>query len=466
MRGWGAAGLLACVALSGCSFVPAYVRPAAPVPAQWRDQAVESADTSLPAWEQVFNDPQLRELIGEALEHNRDLRIAVQHIDEARALFGVARADLFPTLGIQGATQRQQLSALDSPTGERVISEQGRFRLGVGITAYEVDLWGRVQALRDSAGQQLVASEEDARAAQISLVGEVAGTYYEALTYLALRMQHGDLHDAGERALQLIEKRHGQGLASELEVRQARSLVLGLAAEQASAERGFVLALNRLELLTGSNVQASRLQATALEMEQPVAPVAAGLTSTLLTRRPDIRAAEARLKAFNANIGAARAAYLPRISLTGVLGFSSPQLNQLFRGGARAWSFSPEVTVPLFDRGRRASNLALARVQRDIAVSQYERAIQQAFREVADALGARGPLEREVATQRLRVANEVRRVELAILLYEEGLDSYLEVLDAQRSLSAAQQGFVRTRLAGLSNAVSLYKALGGGWSAI
>lgn len=465
MSGWGAAGLLACVTLSACSFIPTYVRPVAPVPAQWRDQAVEQAATPLPAWEQVFNDPQLRELIGQALEHNRDLRIAVQRIDEARAVFGVARADLFPTLGIQGATQRQQLSALDSPTGERVIGEQGRFRLGVGITAYEVDLWGRVQALRDSAGQQLLATEEDARAVQISLVGEVAGAYYEALTYLGLQAQQEDLLSAGEHSLQLIEKRQGQGLASELEVRQARSLVLGLAAEQASAERGYVLALNRLELLTGADLQVSQLHAAALEVDQPVAPVTAGLTSTLLTRRPDIRAAEARLKSFNANIGAARAAYLPRISLTGVLGFSSPQLNRLFRGGARAWSFSPEVTVPLFDLGRRESNLALARAQRDIAVSQYERAIQQAFREVADALGARGPLARELATQRLRVANEARRVELATLLYEEGLDSYLEVLDAQRSLSAAQQGLVRSRLAGLTNAVSLYKALGGGWSA-
>jgi multidrug efflux system outer membrane protein len=466
MSSRGVIALLAGLALSGCSFTPAYVRPEAPVPAQWRDQAAEQVDAPLPAWEQVFNDPQLRELISQALAHNRDLRIALQHIDEARALFGVARADLFPALGLRGATQRQQLSALDSPTGERVISEQGRFRLGVGITAYEIDLWGRVQALRDSAGQQLRASEEDARAVQITLVGEVAGTYYEALTYLSLQAQHGDLLSAGERSLELIDKRHGQGLASELEVRQARSLVLSLAAEQASAERGYVVALNRLELLTGASLQPSRLQASALDVDTPIAPVTPGLTSTLLTRRPDIRAAEARLKSFNANIGAARAAYLPRISLTGGLGFSSPQLNRLFRGGAKTWSFLPEVTVPLFDLGRRESNLALARAQRDIAVSQYERSIQQAFREVADALGARGPLERELATQRLRVANEARRVELAALLYEEGLNSYLEVLDAQRSLNAAQQGMVRTRLAGLSNAVSLYKALGGGWSAI
>jgi multidrug efflux system outer membrane protein len=452
------------VALSACSFIPTYVRPEVPVPAQWREQPGDRTVAALPSWEHVFNDAHLRELIGQALEHNRDLRIAVQRIQEARAVFGVARADLLPTLGSQGASQRQQLSALDSPSGERVITEQGRFRLGVGITAYEVDLWGRVQALRDSAGEQLRASEEDARAAQISLVGEVAGTYYEALTYLGLQAQQGALLSAAERALLLIEKRHGQGLASELEVCQARSLVLGLAAEQASAERAHVVALNRLELLTGADLQAVPLRAAALDVHQPVAPVAAGLTSTLLTQRPDIRAAEARLKSFNANIGAARAAYLPRLSLTGVLGFSSPQLDQLFRGGARAWSFSPEVTVPLFDLGRRASNLALARAQRDIAVSHYERAIQQAFREVADALGARGPLERELATQRLRVANETRRVELATLLYAEGLDSYLEVLDAQRSLSAAQQGLVRTRLAGLSNAVSLYKALGGGWS--
>lgn len=466
MKAWGLGALLACMLLSSCSFVPTYVRPHAPIPGQWRDQPVEHPPAPLPGWEQVFNDAYLRELIGHALEHNRDLRIAVRRIDEARALFGVASAELLPTLGVQGATQRQQLSALDSPMGTRVISEQGRFRLGVGITAYEVDVWGRVRALRDSASEHVLATAEDARAVQISLVGEVAGTYYEALTYLSVQAQHEDLIRAGERSLQLIEKRRAQGLASELEVRQARSLVLGLTAEQAGAQRSYAVAFNRLELLAGTGVQGSRLQIEALESEQPLTAVAVGLTSSLLTQRPDIRAAEARLKAFNANIGAARAAYLPRISLTGVLGLSSPQLNQLFSGSARAWSFAPEVTVPLFDMGRRQSNLALAQVQRDIAVAEYERAIQQAFREVADALDSRGPIDRELATQQLRVANEARRVELATLLYEEGLDSYLEVLDAQRSLSAAQQGLVRIRLAELSNGVSLYKALGGGWSAI
>lgn len=465
--------------------MPAYDRPPAPIAAQWRGQPDEqpseqsskhsdeqpskqssdSPDDSapLPAWESVFNDGLLRELISEALAHNRDLRIAVQRIDEARAVFGVAGADLLPTLGVQGATQRQQLSARDSPTGQRVISEQGRFRLGVGITAYEIDVWGRVRALRESAAQQLLASEDDARAVQISLVGEVASSYYEALTYLSLRASHEAQLHTGERAAQLIERRRSQGLASELEVRQAQSLVLGLQAERAVADRGFVLALNRLERLAGKGLEPMRLQAAALDAEQPLLPVRPGLPSALLTRRPDVRAAESRLKSFNANIGAARAAYLPRISLTGLLGFSSPQLGHLLRGGAKAWSFTPEVTLPLFDLGRRESQLALAKAQRDIAVSQYEATVQQAFREVADALGSSEPISREVDTQRLRVANEAKRVELATLLYQEGLDSYLEVLDAQRSLSAAQQGFIRARLAKLNNGVSLYKALGGGW---
>lgn len=466
--GWRAAkrclwGVVACWSLAGCSFVPTYVRPAAPVPPQWRGVPAAEATVPLPEWQKMFGDPQLRALIAQALENNRDLRIAVQRVDEARALFGVASAELWPTLGLQGTTQRQQLSALDSPTGSRLINEQGRFRLGVGITAYELDIWGRVRALREGAGQQLRATEEDARAVQIGLVAEVAGAYYEALAYLSLRERHGQLMAAGERSLALIERRRGQGLASELEVRQARALVLGLAGEQASAERGYGLALNRLELLSGTAVAAGQLRPAALEGEHALAPVAAGLPSLLLARRPDIRAAEARLRAYNANIGAARAAYLPRISLTGLLGFSSPELNQLFRGGARAWSFAPELTLPVFDLGRRDSQLALAKAQREIAVSEYERAIQRAFREVADALGSTEPLSRELEAQRLLVANEHRRVELAILLYEDGLNSYLEVLDAQRSLSAAQQGFIRARLAGLSNGLSLYKALGGGW---
>lgn len=452
--------LIVCLTLAGCSFVPTYVRPEAPIAPQWRDQP---APAPLPGWQRLFNDPQLRDLIVQALEHNRDLRIAVQRIDEARALLGVASADLWPTLGLQGSTQRQQLSALDSPTGERQISKPGRFRLGVGITAYELDIWGRVRALNESAGQQLLATEEEARAVQIGLVAEVAVAYYEALAYLSLGERHDQLLAAGERSLALIERRHALGLASELEVRQAQALVLGQAGEQASAEKGYVLALNRLERLTGVAVVSSRLRSSALEGEQVLAPVAAGLPSSLLTQRPDIRAAEARLKAYNANIGAARAAYLPRISLTGLLGFSSPELNQLFRGGARAWSFVPEVALPIFDIGRRGSQLALAKAQRDIAVSEYERAIQQAFREVADALGSAEPLRREQQAKRLLVANEQRRVALATLLYEDGLDSYLEVLDAQRSLSAAQQGFIRAQLAGLSNHLSLYKALGGGW---
>ncbi|MFJ4346104.1 efflux transporter outer membrane subunit [Pseudomonas sp. NPDC089401] len=456
-------GLLASLALAGCSFVPSYVRPPSPVAAQWHDAPAEPATAPLPGWQQMFNDPQLRELIALALEHNRGLRIAVQRIDEARALLGVATANLGPTLGLQGATQRRQLSALDSPSGERKIVEQGRFTLGVGITAYELDIWGRVRALRASAGEQLLATEEEARAVQISLVAEVAAAYYEALAYLSLKERHGQLLAAGERSLGLIERRRGQGLASELEVRQAQALVLGLVGEQASAERSQVQALNRLELLSGRGLAASRLQPAALEGDQLLAPVTAGLPSDLLTQRPDIRAAEARLKAYNANIGAARAAYLPRISLSGLLGFSSPELNQLFRGGAKAWSFVPDVTLPLFDFGRRQSQLALASAQRDIAVSEYERVIQQAFREVADALGSAEPLHRELEAQRLLVANERRRVELATLLYEDGLNSYLEVLDAQRSLSAAQQGFIRARLAGLGNQLSLYKALGGGW---
>lgn len=452
-----------CLQLGACSFTPAYIRPVAPIPAQWRDPLPAEPQAPLPAWEQVFKDPRLRELIAIALENNRELRIAVQRIDEARALFGIATADLLPTLGAQGTTQRQQLSALDSPTGERVITEQGRFRLGVGITAYEIDVWGRVGALRESASGHVQASEEDARAVQMVLVAEVASGYYEALTYLSLQARTERLRDTGQTALELIQRRHGHGLASELEVRQAQSLVLGLGAEQAAAERAYRQAFNRLGVLLGTVPDPSALQAAALDIEQPLARLQPGLPSALLARRPDIRAAEARLRAFNANIGAARAAYLPRISLTGLFGLSSPQLNHLLRGDARAWSFAPEISIPLFDLGRRESQLALARAQRDIAVSQYERAIQQAFREVADALDTRGPIERELATQRLRVSNEARRVELATLLYEEGLDSYLEVLDAQRSLNDAQQGFIRAQLAGLSNGVSLYKALGGGW---
>ncbi|WP_248769525.1 efflux transporter outer membrane subunit [Pseudomonas sp. MWU12-2345] len=453
---------LAVLLLAGCSFIPDYQQPSPTVVEHWRDASPQGDAVPLPDWHKVFPDPELQRLIELARVHNHDLQVAVLRIDEARALYGISTADQWPSGGIDGSVQRQKISAADSPTGKAVIREQGQFRLG--ITAFELDLWGRVRALKTEAGQRLVAREEDALSVGISLVGEVATAYYEHRAYLELHRQNRQLLERAGESKRLIGRRQELGLASELELRQADTLALTLEAEMADAARQQGLALNRLELLVGTTLDPARLSSGEWSEGPQLPEIAPGLPSELLVRRPDIRAAEARLKAFNANIGAARAAFLPSISLTGFFGVSSPQLSELFSGEAKGWSFTPAVTLPLFDIGRRFTQLELSKVQRDIAVVEYQRSIQQAFREVADALASNEPLNRQLNAQQRLVLNESRRVELAQLLHQDGLNSYLEVLDAQRGLSTAQQALIRTRLLQVSNRIALYKSLGGGWS--
>lgn len=448
--------------LAGCSFIPDYQRPSSTVAEHWRDPGSQGDAAPLPDWRTVFLDPELQALIELARVHNHDLQVAVLRIDEARALYGISAAEQWPGGGIDGSVQRQKISAADSPIGKSVIREQGQFRLG--ITAFELDLWGRVRALKTEAGQRLVAREEDALSVQIGLVGEVATAYYEHRAYLELHRQNRQLLERAGESKRLIGRRQEFGLASELELRQADTLALTLEAEMAEAARQQGLALNRLELLVGTTIEPARLSAWEWNEGPRLPEIAPGLPSELLVRRPDIRAAEARLQAFNANIGAARAAFLPSISLTGFFGASSPQLSELFSGEAKGWSFTPAVTLPLFDIGRRFTQLELSKVQRDIAVVEYQRSIQQAFREVADALGSNEPLNRQLDAQQRLVLNESRRVELAQLLHQDGLNSYLEVLDAQRGLSTARQALIRTRLLQVSNRIALYKSLGGGWS--
>jgi len=449
--------------LTGCSFIPDYQRPSPTVAEHWRDPGSQDDAAPLPDWNEVFLDPELQALIELARVHNPDLQVAVLRIDEARALYGISAAEQWPGGGIDGSVQRQKISAADSPTGKALIREQGQFRLG--LTAFELDLWGRVRALKSEAGQRLVAREEDALSVRIGLVGEVATAYYEHRAYLELHRQNRQLLERAGESKRLIGRRQAFGLASELELRQADALALTLEAEVADADRQQRLALNRLELLVGTTLEPSRFSSGSWGDGPQLPEIAPGLPSELLVRRPDIRAAEARLKAFDANIGAARAAFLPSISLTGFFGVSSPQLSELFSGEAKGWSFTPAVTLPLFDMGRRFTQLELSKVQREIAVVEYQRSIQQAFREVADALGSNEPLNRQLDTQQRLVLNESRRVELAQLLYQDGLNSYLEVLDAQRGLSTVQQALIRTRLLQVTNRISLYKSLGGGWAA-
>lgn len=446
--------------VAGCSLIPEQELPALPVAEHWRESST-AGEAPLPSWRAMFADAELQGLIERALDHNREVRLAVLRVDEARALYGVARADQWPALGVNAGVQRRGVSALDSPSGQSLVREQGHFRLG--ITAFELDLWGRVRALREAAGQRLAASREDALSAQLGLVGEVAAAYYELLAHVELGGQNQASLEQAQASARLVARRQELGLANELELRQADALVLNLEAELAQVQRERNLSLNRLELLVGTTVDGERLAGRAGDAPPLLPEVAAGLPSDLLLRRPDIRAAEARLQAFNAHIGVARAAFLPSISLTGLFGLSSPQLGQLFSGQAREWTFSPQLDLPLFDMGRRFSQLDLSRTQREIALVEYQRAIQQAFREVADALGSSRPLAARLAAQQRLVDNEARRAELAQLLYDGGLSSYLEVLDARRGLNSARQTLVRVRLLQATNRIALYKSLGGGW---
>lgn len=452
-----------CLALVGCSFEPEYVRPALPVAQSWR--AGSTSDHETPAdlqWQSVFQGAYLQALISAALEYNRDLRIAVNRMDEARAKYQIQRADVYPSFSLAGQTQRQRVSEADAPYGGSSISEHGQ--LGLSLNAYEIDLWGRLHNLKGAANELYRASVEDALSVKSNLIAEVAGAYFEALAFVELQRQSEESLALARRSHELVMQRHLLGVSSQLEVQQAQSLVLSTEAELAMAIRQRNVAFNKLEFLVGTSVDQSRLRAGHLDDAGIIASISPGLPSALLVRRPDIRTLEARLKASNANIGAARAAFLPKISLTGLFGFSSPQLSALTSGSAQGWSFTPDLQLPIFDAGRNLAQLDLAWAQNKTAISEYERAIQLAFREVADALDSSKAISDELNAEQQWIESESRRTELAELLYRDGVNSYLDVLDAQRELRTAQQNRIKTRLLQLTNRIALYKGLGGGWT--
>ena len=448
--------LLAVVLLTACgSLAPDYKRPAAPVPADYGAKA-DAAGAPLAAdlaWQSFFTDARLRGLIDTALQNNRDLRVAVLNIEQARAQFEVRRADRLPTVnGVVSASRQSEAASL--------------YTAGFAVTAFELDLFGRVKNLSDAALAQSVGAEEARKATHIALVAAVANTYLALLAddeLLDLTQQ--TLATRGE-SLRLTKLKFDNGAASELDYRLAESLAEAGRATQAQLQRQRKLDENALALLLGQGLPAELLQrqagafaATALAPE-----LAAGVPSDVLVRRPDIRQAEQQLIAASANIGAARAAFFPRISLTGSVGSASKELSGLLGAGSFGWTFAPQLLMPLFDAGRNQANLAVSRVSRDIAVAQYEKAIQVAFREVADALAGRATLVEQARAQQAQASAEAVRYKLADLRFRNGAASSLDVLDAQRSVFAAQQAAIQTRLALLQNQVTLYKVLGGGWS--
>jgi multidrug efflux system outer membrane protein len=450
--------LAAAALFTGCSMIPAYERPAAPVATEWpspmpavKPQATTPA-ADLP-WPDFVGDAALRKLIRLSLANNRDLRVAVLNIEQARATWQIRRADQFPTLNL-GATGIVQPKTDGSGTNSA-------YTAGLSASGWEIDFFGRVASLKDAALAQYLATEEARWAVQASLIAAVANVWLNLQTNDELLALTQRTLATREDSLRLTKLRLDNGASSALDVRQAESLTAGALAAQQQQQRLRALDVNALTLLVGQQLPDSLLAASTAKTS-PFKDVPAGLPSDLLIRRPDIRQAEQQLIAANANIGAARAAFFPRITLTASYGTASSGLTNLFQNGFWGGTLAGQVLQPIFDAGRNQANLASSQAGRDIAVAQYEKAIQTAFREVADALAGRATLGAQLAAQQAQVDAETDRFLLSDLRYRNGVASYLEILDSQRSLFIFQQTLAQTRLAYLQNQVVLYKALGDG----
>jgi multidrug efflux system outer membrane protein len=452
---------LTCAALlAGCSFIPEYERPVAPVPDQWpvgqaASTAVPPAPTFNGDWRAYFTDPQLQTLIGAALEHNRDLRIAVARVDEARALAGLARADRLP--GVDVGLQQQAAKVPGALTANGVETINRRYDANLGISAFELDFWGRVQSLETAARASFFASEFAQQSFRLSLIAEVANAWFSLVELSARHRLAESTVNSRAESRRLIERRRDVGLATDLDTLAADGAYQAARAEQANLARQQAAAENALRLLAGSGVAV------------PPAPTfsdlparAVGLPSEVLLQRPDVLAAEQKLIAANANIGAARAAFFPKITLTLLAGSASPALSGLFEGGSGAWSFVPVLKWPLFDGGRTAANEDLAEVRKVMAVAEYEKAIQQAFREVADLLAAREHFAAQLAALQATEAAQAERLQRVEARHLAGVSSYLELLDAQRDHFVAQQSVLAVRRAQATTASGLFKALAGG----
>ena len=447
--------VLAAALLAGCSMIPKYERPAAPVAADfpYGSSAAGTAAVDL-QWQAFFVDARLRDLIAAALANNRDLRVAILNIEQTRAQYDIRNADRFPTLGVAATASRAPKSTGGTST---------TYTVGLGITSWEIDFFGRIGALSEAALAQYLATEEGRKVAQITLISTVANTWLSLVADEELLELTRQTLSTREESLRLTRLRFENGASSELDSRQAQSLFESARVAFAQLQRQRALDINALTLLVGQPLPANPTVAKGTaSVSLPDLPV--GTPSDVLMRRPDVKQAEQQLIAANANIGAARAAFFPRISLTAALGIASPQLSGLFNNGHWAFTAVPGLTLPIFDAGRNAAGLRSARVSRDIAVAQYEKAIQSAFREVSDALAGRATFVEQLRAQQAVVEAETVRYNLSKLRYDNGVSSYLDLLDAQRSLFTAQQALIQTRLLQLQNQVLLYRALGGGWS--
>ncbi|MEF7615820.1 efflux transporter outer membrane subunit [Aquincola sp. MAHUQ-54] len=451
--------LAAAALLAACgSMAPHYERPAAPVSPTY-PATVAGAIGGTPAadieWQRFFEDARIRRLIELALQNNRDLRVAVLNIERTRAQYQVQRADRLPSVSGVASLTREPNAQGD---------QTSLYSVGLGVTSYELDLFGRVRSLSDAALGQYLATEEGRKAAQISLVGSVARAALAIQADEELLALTRQTLATREDSLKLAQLRFDNGVASELDLQLARSLMEAARTTLAQQQRQRELDENALVLLVGQPLPADLPPVAPLAQTRLVDDVPAGLPADLLARRPDLRQSEQLLVSANANIGAAKAAFFPRITLTGSAGTASNELSGLFKDGSGAWTFMPQITLPIFDAGRNRANLDVANANRDIALAQYEKAVQTAFREVADALAGRATLGEQLRSQQAQADAENARFRLSDLRYRNGVASYLDLLDAQRSLFTVQQAALQTRLAQLQNQVTLYQVLGGGWT--
>jgi len=431
------------------------------------DATADAADRLMVAdieWQSFVRDPELTRLIEQALTHNRDLRVAALNVEKARALYRIQRTALLPTVGLSASETAERTPASISQSG--VSSTSQTYSIGVGISTYELDFFGRVRSLRDQMLQEYFASEEAQRTAYLSLISEVTANYVNWVGDREQLRLADETVKTREESYRLMQRQKQLGVTTELAVRQAQG---ALEAARVQAQRYKALVQtdrNALELLIGTPLPADLRPSgnlTELVMSQDVP---AGLPSDLLQNRPDILAAEHHLQAMNASIGAARAAFFPRITLTAAAGLISPDLSDLFGGGTGFWNFVPQLQLPIFTGGQLTANLEMAEADQKIALAQYERAIQSAFREVADALVNRGALLEQIETLQRQTETAEIALNLVNKQYKAGVVSYLEVLDAQRSLYGAQQGLLSTQVAYQLSLVNVYKALGGGGNAV
>ncbi len=457
----------ALVFMGGCSLAPKYTQPSAPIPAKWPQgtaykdtQATPEAptDSELLSRQEFFTDPKLQKIIDTALNNNRDLRLAALNVERARALFGIQRAEMFPVVNAVGVGDKQRLSSdLASPGDSRTIEQ---YSVDLGIVAWEIDFFGRIRSLNDQALEEYLATDEARRSAQIALVSEIARVYLTLAADLEnLKLARSTL-ETQQRIYNLIQRQCEVGLADELDLHRAQIQVDTARGDVARFTQMAAQDQNALHLLAGSPVPEDLLPAD-LAGVLPPKEFFAGLSSAALLNRPDIIAAEHRLKGAHAFIGAARAAFFPRISLTTSIGTASDELSGLFGSGSGTWRFAPQIAVPIFD-ARTWAAYRVSKAQQEIALAQYEKTIQTAFREVADALAVQGTIDQRVSAQQSLTDAVAETCRLSNNRYSKGIDSYLSVLDAQRSLYAAQQGLISLHLAKLANEVRLYAVLGGG----